>query len=83
MIKPYPPLSQDVIPSAAETHIFTVQGHPEFTGPIVEKIVNVREERGILSSERASQAREDGYKPHDGLGRVGNAVWKVLMSIEN
>jgi hypothetical protein len=93
MLLPYPnPKLNDVPPTLAnfdnpfptitpaDTHILTVQGHPEFTGPIVEKIVGVRKERGILDEKSAAKAVEDGYKEHDGLGRIGDAIWRVLLS---
>lgn len=80
MILPYPALEEGTVPSAAETHILTVQGHPEFTGSIVDKIVDVRAERGIIGAERAAKAREDAYKRHDGLGIVGQAIWKVMLN---
>jgi GMP synthase-like glutamine amidotransferase len=80
MVLPYPALGEGTVPSAAETHILTVQGHPEFTGPIVEKMVDFRAERGIIDAERAAKAREDAYKQHDGLGVVGQAIWKVMLN---
>lgn len=80
MIRPYPALPEGTMPSAAETHILTIQGHPEFTGPIVEKIVDVREGRGIIDVERATKAREDAYRRHDGLGVIGSAIWKVMLN---
>ncbi|KAG8815943.1 hypothetical protein FRC17_000528 [Serendipita sp. 399] len=80
MIRPYPAITEGVTPSSHDTHILTIQGHPEFTAGIVERIVNVREERGILSEARAAQAREDGQKRHDGTGVVARAIWRVLLS---
>jgi hypothetical protein len=67
---------------ATETHILTVQGHPEFTGPIVEKIVGVREERGILDAARATKARADAHLDHDGKGSIGKAIWGVILASE-
>jgi GMP synthase-like glutamine amidotransferase len=61
-------------------HILTVQGHPEFTAPIIEKIVDVRAERGIYDRAVAEKARLDAVKEHDGTGRVGTSIWKVLAS---
>jgi hypothetical protein len=80
MVLPYPALDDGTIPSAAETHILTVQGHPEFTGPIVEKVIDVRAERGVIDAERAAKAREDAYKRHDGLGIIAQAIWKVMLN---
>ncbi|KIM24847.1 hypothetical protein M408DRAFT_17475 [Serendipita vermifera MAFF 305830] len=80
MLLPYPTWSAEALPSAGETHILTVQGHPEFTGPIVEKIVEVRAKRGILDGPRAAKAKADGYNPHDGKGCIGQAIWKVMLA---
>jgi hypothetical protein len=80
MLLPYPGSIAGTSPSAVETHILTVQGHPEFTGPIVEKIVGVREERGILDATRAAQARADAYINHDGKGSIGKAIWGVILA---
>ena len=80
MVLPYPALDEGTLPSAAEMHILTVQGHPEYTGPIVEKIIDFRAVRGIIDAERAPKAREDAYKPHDGLGIVAQAIWKVMLN---
>ena len=80
MVLPYPALDDGAVPSATETHILTVQGHPEFTGPIVEKIIDVRAKRGVIDAERAAKAREDAYKRHDGLGIIAQAIWKVMLN---
>ncbi|CCA69183.1 related to P.aeruginosa anthranilate synthase component II [Serendipita indica DSM 11827] len=80
MLLPYSPSADGAIPTAQDTHILTVQGHPEFTGPIVEKITGVREQRGILDKARAARARTDAYKPHDGAGAIAKAVWKILLA---
>ena len=59
-------------------HILTVQGHPEFTASIVEKVVDARAERGVFDQAVAEKARLDAVKTHDGTGRIGAAIWKVL-----
>lgn len=80
MLLPYPTWTAGTSPSVEETHILTVQGHPEFTGPIVEKIVAVRAERGILDGPRAAKAKADGHNPHDGKGLIGHAIWRVILA---
>ena len=70
--------SEKIDPS--NTHILTVQGHPEFTASIVEKLVDIRAERGIFDQGVAEKARLDAVKAHDGTGRIGTAIWKVLAS---
>lgn len=37
-------------------------------------------ERGIFNQALAEKARRDAVKAHDGPGRIGIAVWKVLAS---
>jgi hypothetical protein len=71
-----PPESIDI----SSVHILTVQGHPEFTTSIVEKIVDVRAGRGVFDPAVAEKARLDAIKVHDGTGRIGTAIWKVLTS---
>lgn len=61
-------------------HILTVQGHPEFTASIVEKIVDTRAERGVFDQAVAEKARLNAVKEHDGTGRIGASIWKVLAS---
>jgi len=80
MLLPYPEWTGATHPPAAETHIITVQGHPEFTSTIVERMVNVRAEGAILDAPRAAKARADAYLNHDGRGRIGNAIWRVIMA---
>jgi hypothetical protein len=61
-------------------HILTVQGHPEFTASIVVKVIDMRAERGVFDQAVAEKARLDAVKAHDGTGRIGSAIWKVLAS---
>jgi hypothetical protein len=64
----------------SNVHILTVQGHPEFTASIVDKIVDVRVGRGLFDQAVAEKARLDAAQLHDGTGRIGTAIWKVLAS---
>ncbi|KAH8913528.1 class I glutamine amidotransferase-like protein [Atractiella rhizophila] len=57
--------------------IFTVQGHPEFTCDIVQKIVGVRREQGIFSEERAEKAMKDAADAHDGVV-IGKVILRML-----
>lgn len=70
--------SEKIEPS--NVHILTVQGHPEFTASIVEKMVDMRVERGVFDQAVAEKARLDAVKEHDGTGRIGTSIWKVLAS---
>lgn len=61
----------------------TVQGHPEFTPEIVKNVVDAREEQGIFDAEAVKEARrrtggKDGTGG-EGFGRVGWAVWRVML----
>lgn len=75
-------------PSVALTsiHVLTVQGHPEFTEPIMNKLLDARV--GLLGETLVNEARlraggipgrhhPDGLAC-DGVGRVGKAIWGVL-----
>lgn len=58
-------------------HVLTVQGHPEFDESIVNAIVKVRSQAGIIDLLTAEDAaRRSGWR-NDGL-IVGKAIWKVL-----
>ena len=70
--------SEKIEPS--NIHILTVQGHPEFTASIIEKIIDMRSERGIFDQAVAEKGRLDAVKEHDGTGRIGSSIWKVLAS---
>lgn len=64
-----------------DVQILTVQGHPEFTAPIVKKMIDAREESGILTGEVVKVARqkeEQGWR-NDGVGVIGKAVWGVVL----
>jgi len=70
-------------PSNPIAHILTVQGHPEFTPGIVEKVVNAREETKVFDTPTAAEARrrlggKDG-SGGEGFGRVGWAIWRVML----
>jgi len=59
-------------------HVLTVQGHPEFTQRISEKIVDARASTGVLSKEVAEDARRRAAWRNDGVSIFGNVIWKVL-----
>lgn len=63
--------------------IFTVQGHPEFTPSIVSHIVDARSATGVFNPTATIEARrrlggKDG-SGGEGFGRVGWAIWRVLL----
>lgn len=62
-----------------DVQILTVQGHPEFTNSIVEKIVDAREGSGVLNAAVAADARKRSASlPNDGVKVVGQAMWRIL-----
>lgn len=66
----------------ADVQIFCVQGHPEFTESIVEKIVNVREPAGIIDTAAATLSRERAKWRNDGVPVIGKAVWQILLGAQ-
>jgi len=61
-------------------HIFTVQGHPEFTKDIVHKLVDARSAAGIIDRNTANVARERADWRNDGPTVIGRAIWNVLRT---
>ena len=41
----------------SDVAVFTWQGHPEFTSDIVLKVIDAREEAGIISADLARESR--------------------------
>lgn len=63
--------------------IFTIQGHPEFTPSIVSHIIDARVEAGVFKGQEAEEAKrrmggKDG-SGGEGLGRLGWAIWRVML----
>ncbi|KZV76895.1 class I glutamine amidotransferase-like protein [Peniophora sp. CONT] len=58
-------------------HIFTVQGHPEFTKEIVHELVEARSKSGILDTKTADQARKRAEWRNDGV-HIGRVIWAIL-----
>ncbi|KAF5309043.1 hypothetical protein D9619_013556 [Psilocybe cf. subviscida] len=66
-------------PDTDRVHIFTVQGHPEFTEPIVTAIIAQRSGSGAIGQETAAEYEASRrYVRDDGPGRVGRTLWKVI-----
>jgi len=51
----------------ADISILTLQGHPEFNTDIVSKIIDLREDIGILSHELAEESRAYAREDHEGV----------------
>jgi GMP synthase-like glutamine amidotransferase len=71
-----PRSANDIHPD--DIHILTLQGHPEFTEPIVTGLVEKRSASGVMDMEAAKDAMERRYGPNDGVGIIGHAVWNVI-----
>ncbi|KAF3797557.1 putative glutamine amidotransferase-like protein C13C5.04 [Colletotrichum gloeosporioides] len=55
----------------------TVQGHPEFTGPIVSEVLNVRHKAGIFSDDMFTDAINRANIEHDGVA-IARAFLRFL-----
>lgn len=58
--------------------LISVQGHPEFTEPIVSYLVKMRAEQGIFNEQQAKDALERVGKPHDGVV-IAKAFLRFLL----
>ena len=63
-------------------HIFTVQGHPEFTKRIVDTVVRYREKSGVLSPEIATDAQRRADWHNDGVSIIGKLIWRIIRGPE-
>lgn len=88
-----PSLDSKSSQSLQRIHIITLQGHPEFTEPIVTGIVRLRSEvigadnvknyfgvKGDLDSEEPSDKEGTGRRwwKTDGVDVIGRVFWKIL-----
>ncbi|KAJ7054066.1 hypothetical protein C8F01DRAFT_1221433 [Mycena amicta] len=69
---PASPISLDDI------HIFTVQGHPEFTQGIVSKLTDARGKAGILTPEVVADATRRASWRNDGVTVIGKTILKIF-----
>jgi GMP synthase (glutamine-hydrolysing) len=67
------PIQGFVIPGK----VITVQGHPEFTGPIVKEILDSRKEMGILTGEIYQSGVDRVENEHDGVA-IAQAFLRFL-----
>lgn len=70
-------------PEKPLAQILTIQGHPEFTPDIVNRLVDLRSSAGIFDPEATAEARrrlggKDG-SGGEGEGRLGWAIWRVML----
>ncbi|KAL1745215.1 class I glutamine amidotransferase-like protein [Schizophyllum fasciatum] len=62
-------------------HILTVQGHPEFTAEIVDRMVDARAAAGILPPALAADYAARRAWTNDGVRGVGRVIWRVLGAV--
>ena len=62
----------------ARNRLITVQGHPEFTGDIVQELLERRHEGGILDDETFNEAMRRVSRDHDGV-TVAEAFLRFLL----
>jgi len=74
---PSPPSLNDK-QSIKDIQIFTVQGHPEFTKRIVDSLVDLRAETGVLPADVVAQARDRADWRNDGVNVIGRVLWRIL-----
>lgn len=58
--------------------LITVQGHPEFTEPIVRELLETRRQQNIFDEGTYEDALARVAKPQDGV-RVGETFLRFLM----
>ncbi|KAI0075619.1 class I glutamine amidotransferase-like protein [Panus rudis PR-1116 ss-1] len=61
-----------------DIQIFTVQGHPEFTRRIVDKIVDARSATGVIGKDVAEDARRRAEWRNDGVDVIGKVLWRII-----
>ncbi|KAF8631452.1 hypothetical protein AX15_002390 [Amanita polypyramis BW_CC] len=72
-----PPSTNDI--NFDDIHILTLQGHPEYTEPIVSGVVKQRSAEGIINKVTAEDALgRRRFWPNDGVGIIGHAIWNTL-----
>jgi GMP synthase-like glutamine amidotransferase len=64
--------------SMPQVHILTVQGHPEFTAGIVQKIIRARSESGLMDKDTAEDGLGRANERNDGVN-IAKVIWNVLL----
>ncbi|EJT99666.1 glutamine amidotransferas-like protein class-I [Dacryopinax primogenitus] len=67
-------------PGSADVHVFTLQGHPEFSlgSDIVTRIIDDREANGVFEKALAAKGRALARQESEGISIVGQLLWKIL-----
>ena len=64
--------------SLADVQILTLQGHPEFSPDIVTALINMREEKGIITKDLADKSRQYAALHDEGL-RAGATILQLML----
>jgi len=73
---PNPPFNSKSLPPI---HIFTIQGHPEFTESIITAVVEQRAASGVIDAEAAAGAEKRRFMKTDGVDVVGKTIWDIML----
>ncbi|PPQ70426.1 hypothetical protein CVT24_013176 [Panaeolus cyanescens] len=65
--------------SLPPVHVFTTQGHPEFTEPITTAIIKQRSATGAMDATTVADWEPRKYLPTHGVDIVGRAMWDVMV----
>lgn len=60
-------------------HILTLQGHPEFTEPIVSAIIEQRTSSGAIDTATAQESTKRRFLKTDGVDVVGKTIWQIIL----
>jgi len=62
-------------------HIITVQGHPEFTEPIVTSIINMRSFSEVIDVEAKDSAKKRRFvdTQNDAVHKFGKLFWDIIL----
>ncbi|KAK2462773.1 hypothetical protein APHAL10511_005164 [Amanita phalloides] len=65
--------------NADDIHILALQGHPEFTEPLVTDLVKQRSAKGIIDKQiKDDYMQKRRFWQNDGVGIIGRAIWNVI-----
>ena len=78
-LAPSAPSSPDSKIDFKDIQIFTVQGHPEFTKPIVSTVVEARSATGVIDKDTAEDYKRREDWPNDGVDVIGKVIWRIVI----
>ncbi|KZO90643.1 class I glutamine amidotransferase-like protein [Calocera viscosa TUFC12733] len=71
-------------PGSKEIHVFTLQGHPEFSlgSDIVTRIIDDRQANGVFDAQLADTSRKLAVQDSQGVTVVGGVLWRRVLGID-